>query len=774
MPKKKTTYESKGFVRRIAGNIFSSRGSEDAPSGIAPSGMMTSGGDNTKWRPRKKQFERLDGDEDEDEDIGSFSPDHYQNWTIKKVYSTESDAGEYKREILYEKKQAAMHHRVQNGSKKRDLTAFGIKPPSKDTQSIRPTLTNSASKKKIKTSTDNSNSHLRGHEGLGESNDSSFDAFGFHTQNSFVSFQQDDESTSRHTMSSRQTSSTKHSFLHPSHHTISSDPTDFFSKEAVTLTENNLARMAAMSTTTKDTLNNGSIGRYPAKGKFYQFAVDEDRESTVVESNIGHPLGFGIPEGDEEESMRSYDDEVYTDEEGNDDGSDCSAGVGSQKTKVQERNDRPVINPPKKNEIFFRDSERSNRLAISKSEEVNAFATHKEDPIEESFAFPDDAASNIADSVSNDPFLEPPQTTALPSFRQASAHSLSYSPSPTNRKKTAQAKAIERLVRDERLPLSPLGNMKATGSSTSTLNLPPIRPSTQKYQKKPDPDSEWTPFEDHAIVSKPDPDTEFSVFGPSENIQSNPVIRKKRDPSLTSAFPEFNPNFPEEGSTKENRIVSKNDQRRQRMFAQKEESGLSKQSMISQRGMAFSSESEIDDDEDSFGSDGLWERSGGRVGLNKFSATASIGDSVTSYESKRIDVDDNRSTTSYGNLSAAGGAQSRPLGLPSNAIMASMLFRTHYNIDQQDVDEKIKAKEEENTKNRKARNGDIPAAVQADYDYMTNVSSFSEDTSHFQDTWRKPSRDLLDYFSRARTMQVDTRERLENQRARAKAALFEA
>ncbi|KAG7337647.1 hypothetical protein IV203_030972 [Nitzschia inconspicua] len=759
MPKKKTNYESKGFVRRIAGSIFSSRGGEDISSGNITN--YSSVGD-TKWRPRKKLFERLDGDDDDD-DLGSLSKEQYQNWTIKNVYSTESDAGEYKREILYERKQAAMKHRAKSSNKKRDLTAFRVKPPTKDTQAIRPEITHSASKKKLKTDV---GSPFMEEQHLDESQETPFDAFGFHTQNSFASFQHDDESTSRHTMSSRHTASTKHS--NPSHHTVSSDPTDFFSKEAVKLTENNLARMAAMSAASATSAHgSGNAARVPGKGKFYQFAIDEDKESTVVESNVGIPFGYRIPEEEEQESVESYDDEEYTDEEKDD--SECSPGVGSQKTKVQERNPFTV----KKNDFFFRDSERSHRQVDGYTKDFDTFALKKEDPIEENFAFPQNADTNcnVEYNLSDDPFIEPLQAPVPTSIRQASAHSLSYSPSPTNQKKSLSLKSKEQFVRDERLPLSPLGNTKRSNSNR-TLGLPPARQSSaNQNQKRPDPDSEWKPFRHQTSFSKPDPDAKFDAFALSHKQTTVPRNNtEKRDPSFSSTFPAFDRDFAEDSSTKENPTFSKPDHRRQ------QEWGLSKQSMRSQKGMAFSSESEneCEDDQDSFGSDGLWERSGGRVGLNKFSSTASIGGSVASYGSKRIEIDDNKSVKSFGNASTAGQSFTKPLGLPSNAIMASMLFRTHYNIDQQDVEEKIKAKEEENSKNKKARRGDIPDAVHADHDYMTNVSSFSEETSHFQETWRKPSRDLLDYFSHARTMHMDTRERLERQKAKAKAMLFEA
>jgi hypothetical protein len=770
MPKKKTNYHSKGFVRRIAGSIFSSLGGEDLSSSAPANGMITAAGNDTKWRPRKKQFERLYGDNDDDE-LDSRTEDEYQNWTIRKVFSTESDAGEYKRDILYEQKRAAMKYHVKSSNKKRDLTSFSIKPPTKDTMAIRPTVTSGAFKKKLKTDmSDSTGAYAGGQKSFCKQADASVDAFGFHTHNNFASFHQDDESVSRHTMSSRQTASTKHSFPNPSHHTTSSDPSDFFSKETVKLTKNNLARMTAMSKSTNDRLDNNDDGRYPGEGKFYQFAIDEDRASTIVESNVGIPLDFGIKEEDEgEESMRSNDDDYSEDEEEN---TEYSVGFSSQKTKVQERT-VPPSNDTKNNDFFFRDSERSHRQAGADSDAFDVFVPTKGDRKEDTFAFPEIA--NIECNLSDDPFREPPHDSALPPFRQASTHSLSYSPSPTNRKKALPTNASDRVIRDNRLPLSPLNNMMPS-SSTRTLDLPPVSPPPKQSRKKPDPVAEWAPFHDQQNLPKPDPDAEFDKFELTEKSKSTWKNTRKRDLSLSSTFSAFATQFPERSSMKENQDATANQQGQRCMTKQMTWWDSSRSNGVKRNtGKGFNSDSEKEsegEDDDSFGSDGLWERSGGRVGLNKFSSGASIGGHVTSYGSKRVEVDDNKSVTSYG--STAGGSFTKPLGLPSNAIMASMLFRTHYGVDQQDVEKKIKAKEEENTKYKKARRDDIPDAVHADYDYMTNISSFSDETCHFQETWRKPSRDLLDYFSKDRKMQVDTGERLERQRAKAKAALFEA
>ena len=113
----------------------------------------------------------------------------------------------------------------------------------------------------------------------------------------------------------------------------------------------------------------------------------------------------------------------------------------------------------------------------------------------------------------------------------------------------------------------------------------------------------------------------------------------------------------------------------------------------------------------------------------------------------------------------------KPLGLPNNAIMASMLFRRHHNIDKRAVEAKIKAKEEENSKLDSNR-GDIPQSIHA-FDETSCVSSFSDDTAML-DAWKKPSRDLLDHFHAQRKNQLEMKSQLREQQAKASTALFEA
>jgi hypothetical protein len=119
---------------------------------------------------------------------------------------------------------------------------------------------------------------------------------------------------------------------------------------------------------------------------------------------------------------------------------------------------------------------------------------------------------------------------------------------------------------------------------------------------------------------------------------------------------------------------------------------------------------------------------------------------------------------------SSAASYSKPLGLPNNAIMASMIFQRHHHVDTRVVEAKIKAKEEEYK--IESNRGDIPQSVNAHDEMYSCLSSFSEDTA-MNETWRKPTRDLLENFARSRRTDVDFKKRIGEQRAKT-AALFEA
>ena len=131
-------------------------------------------------------------------------------------------------------------------------------------------------------------------------------------------------------------------------------------------------------------------------------------------------------------------------------------------------------------------------------------------------------------------------------------------------------------------------------------------------------------------------------------------------------------------------------------------------------------------------------------------------------------IDDECSIGKVSSVESSG----KPMGLPSNAIMASMLFQRHHNIDNRVVEEKIKAKEQEISK-LEVNRGDIPRAIQA-HDTISCISSFSalsEDTGI--EPWKKPTRDLLDHFANSRRTEFDMRKYRQTQRGQA-IKLFEA
>ncbi len=91
-------------------------------------------------------------------------------------------------------------------------------------------------------------------------------------------------------------------------------------------------------------------------------------------------------------------------------------------------------------------------------------------------------------------------------------------------------------------------------------------------------------------------------------------------------------------------------------------------------------------------------------------------------------------------------------------------------MDTRDVEAKMKAKEEEDSK-QEIKRGDIPKASQA-YEEYSCVSYFSEDTG-IHEKWRRPAKDMLDYFATSRRTDFDAKKYLREQREKA-TVLFEA
>lgn len=239
MPRKKN-YD-KGIVRRIAGNIFFVDGSTSSNK---------NSGDG-RWRPRKSEFNRLDGEDIDD--------DSFPN-----ICLTESESGDYKREIFYEHKKKIVNHQ----SKKRSLSSVNLKPSARDKKTKN---SNSAKKKKQRTTL--LESPIDGCTNV---------PFNFN----HVTDDSIDNGSSKNTGSPRHNGS----FGLPSpFSTVQSDPSSLFAlrppePKTHRLTQSNLATMAAMaadSALARSFSDDGIENRNP-RSKFYQFTIDEDRESTVI------------------------------------------------------------------------------------------------------------------------------------------------------------------------------------------------------------------------------------------------------------------------------------------------------------------------------------------------------------------------------------------------------------------------------------------------------------------------------------------------------------
>mmetsp|Transcript_24392 Transcript_24392/g.51901 ORF Transcript_24392/g.51901 Transcript_24392/m.51901 type:complete len:433 (-) Transcript_24392:139-1437(-) len=306
---------------------------------------------------------------------------------------------------------------------------------------------------------------------------------------------------------------------------------------------------------------------------------------------------------------------------------------------------------------------------------------------------------------------------------------------------------------------------------------------------------DWFPSE-----NIPDVDTHFQF----ENFDPQQSSSKKRHSSISSAnfqappTDHFESSFPNNASAKENVAAKYN-----RLEAANDSWGMGgkRQSLRRQENPAVHNSVHDDDDDisgddDSFDEIGEWKRP-----TTTYFERRMIGTQNTSLNRARLtrheqhtspynrlsrnryiddyDDDEVRSASGFSvGKSSMASSRTKPLTLPSNAIMGSMLFQTQHDIDQSDVEQKINAFDRENSRQKDIRHsrGGIPDAVTADDDYMTTVSSFSESTSaYLQEPWRKPSRDLLNHFTSARTLDMDYRQRpIRTSRMEESQGLFEA
>lgn len=739
--KKKNNYESPGLVRRLLkkGSSFRSIGGESINDSVTTSPFKRLSKSERKWRPRKNQFELLDGDDDSLLST-SFQYDNPSSWNIQNAISgAESEPGEYRRDIMFDQKATALKKtpvKIRSTDRKKELTP--IKPPCKDTSSI---LAPTSSAKK---SSRNEWGDINRQDSLNfstsitsaESDDPFFtpttDSFGFEIH------EKKNDGTKLSTISDHLEKSSKPSQRHPnsSLSSVVSDPTDFFSKEQSTkLTMSNLAKMDSK--------------KVVKESKFYQFAIDEDKASTVVESSIQLPADY--PGGD-----YAVDDatEMSCDE--------TSQGTRIQPGSVASERRKKLAEAEKAQQDILASSSHSRKHAIEVKEFDEFFPSNFPSSTDKDGFFPDFGGAketqqnippppptDISSSVGGDDYFNP-------RHGQESTKSLAYSISPANTKKSVG-----------RQPLSLRNSQPSSGKKNRSFQAASpfsIREREAQFQF-----DVASPSARPSLSSKK---KRHSSIGSRSNMQPPPA-----DPFDSSPH-KFTPG--KYNSAKENNFTVKSNRYEDFDDDWGMDQNKQRQPNIYQPPTRpFKDDTDSDEDVDDFDDVGNWERpahtcsSIGRgviashnrtnAVLNRAARLSRRSNESYNRPSRNQYIDDyDDDAQSASGFSVSKTPSTKPLALPSNAIMASMLFQTQqYEVDQNDVQQKIKAIEEENTRHRRIRHsqGGIPDSVNTDDDYMTTVSSFSDATSAYmqQESWRKPSRDLLNHFTSARALDMEYR-----------------
>ena len=707
--KNKNGYESQGLMRRFLKKTssFRSLGGDssvnDSGSFIGSSGSFIGrvrSNEGRKWRPRKNQFQLLDGDDDDNSLPGDFQENDSSAWNVQPVVSqSESELGDYRREIMFEKKATALKKTPIMTNKKRELSP--LKPPGKDSSSKNPLqkMRRTANK-----------------------------------------YQQLSFSPSEDTFSAPTTDPFGFETIEKSN-SATSDPTDFFSKEQTSkLTMGNLEKMNSVPNMSSPAVK-GAEEKTAKERKFYQFTVDEDKTSTVVESSIKLPADY--PGG--EYSI----DELSCDE--------TSQGTRIQRKEKREPNEisvtsshsRTHANEVKEFDAFFTEMDQG------KNEENkfdDFFPPSDKDEFFPSFGgkkelqrvAPPTPGTDISSSFGGDKYFDV-RNNSSNTVGQSSNKSLAYSISPVHQKKTPVV----------RQPLSSKNSRRSSSRRSS------LRKSNEWFAPKNN--KSQFDFDDFPPPPSASMKKRYSSVG-SSKMQAPPA-----DPFDSTSNDKFSAK--ENVASKANKYDAMN-----KAFStlSKHRPSLQKEERIVVRN-AFD-ENDLDEATDAFDEVGNWEKpapttigKGVRVQDRTFAlnrariARQSYESQSRPSKNKYIDDDydvDVRSVAS-GFEVAPRRSMSKPLGLPSNAIMASMLFQTkQYGIDQNDVAAKINAIEKENSRQRKVRHsqGGIPDAVNTDDDYMTTVSSFSDTTSaYMQEAWKKSSSDFMNNYTSARALDMDYR-----------------
>eukprot|EP00980_Cylindrotheca_fusiformis_P014805 scaffold4026_cov117-Cylindrotheca_fusiformis.AAC.40 len=491
-----------------------------------------------------------------------------------------------------------------------------------------------------------------------------------------------------------------------SQYSVMSDPTNFFSHKPATLTKSNLEMLTSASAESGPNHFCDGIENYNPRSKFHQFTIDEDKESTVI-----LPVGFSG-----EDDTSEFDDEV--------DSTNCTS-------------------PKEANMIFGQEA----RCSIS-----NRFTS-----IDPSFALPGKEKGKR---------LSGHRVNTELSARHMSAASLCYSPSPKSKETMRRSGGEEmgelrgfsttpeikrnrdvngmhaqtqpRPIRDGRFPLSPLNGTRAPSSTGKTSAFK----SNDAFVGL----GSWSDF----------------VNGSSSSDRFEPA-NENDDPFLN----EVRPHMPQNNG--------------------RAQWGTSKPLPTTQL-YGFSKENKPMNSFDSEDSDDAFrpriedERPIGIQSFEGASRDSSAGLSIGSGSNGKLlythgrsaiaasSFDDDCSIGCSVGKSSSVGSVAKPSGLPSNAIVASMLFQRHHSVDTRAVEAKLRAKREENTKMEAIR-GDVPRAIQAQDDMYSCISSFSDDTGI--EPWKKPTRDLLQHFANSRRTEFDTGRYRREQRAQVE-TLFEA
>jgi len=715
MARKKVKYDKKGLVRQITGSIFSQQ---------KPTRTETK-----KWRPRSTKFERLDGEMEEIEEQGF----------ILQTMSVESELRDYRRDNPFEKKKEALKK-----VRKRGGPPVALMPSARDTgqmsRNLKKQRVNESHTSKRPTTTEKD---PFAENSFDHQNDLSMDLFHSFSRKDHRQLESFEDASSRHSEDdSKKTFSTGKSAFD----SINSDPTDFFSKPTSKLTMSNVEAMNA------NYEQKGSFGigieNINPRNQFHQFSIDEDKESTVI-LPVGIPEDFDFDDDESEASGAHSREDRRVEAWAPVSKMNGKKNSGSSEDfRFDTNEDDDFFNSAKDDEISHRSrvNSFSSLLKRSSKREMEGTETegrHVESSTRFTTSFTETSPTEDLFSLRSSAQIAELEVTAEPENKGESVDQ----GFPTLRKDAFgfpvsfdEAKVLHtnepRKREDKRVRQTNTGRGPLGLSSNKPL-WPQVDTSAKKKPLKAKQQrGEFNAFhlEDNGEQWDPTVSTERSKLPGISQEKENKfeAMYRFNDVSQVDASPSRNSFSKPWLSTEDDHVSgsSWNDPQSECPI------GIQRFSNVSQEQMVLSA---------------------GRLAP------------TLSYSQQEVDHNNGDLEDTSTMHSSRASRRNKPLGLPNNAIMASMLFQRHHNIDTRVVDEKLKAKEAEYSQFDKKR-GDIPASILANEDTFTCVSSFSEDT-RLQERWTKPTRDLLQHFSR--NFQADSAKRVPQKRSQA-AVLFEA